>query len=176
MNKDRFFDIWKSISEDPLYDASNLCDPDERTKPLGSVIKLREFATQIHLLQLRSFSVQDRQKGVVSLSIKKDQLLQLSSEIQEHFELGEFIPPDENVEVSVSARSTNLFLSIECGRKRYRCGFDPDVKFMTSYLESYEDEGWIVKEEKFLDNYQDPIVLLKLFQGQLDSVNGSYTA
>ena len=174
MSNDRYFENWYSISKDPKQDLS-VSDPDERTRPLVNVKKLRDFASQIHILQLRSFSDEDREKEVASLSIAKDQLLQLSGVVREHFELGDFISPEQKAEIFVSTSSTELFLGVVSGARRIIYSFNPKVNFLTIKMEFSKNGDWYTCSEKPLDKYDDPEMILGFFKLKL-SVNGSDTA
>ena len=158
---------WLKISENPSQAFAEDSAEVERTKPLSSVVELRNFATDVNLLQYKNFSDEDKENGVVSVLIEKDQIFQLSQEIQRHLELEEFIPVGEKAEVFVSTSTRNLFLGVLSDDRRITFSFNSKVSYLTIKLECFEDGVWVIGEEKPLDDYGDPKIVLDLFQSQL---------
>jgi hypothetical protein len=173
MKKDRL-ENWFSAPNVSEYtprsfidDLGELSDK-EKTKPLDDVRKLREFASEIDVFLLTLPPQEDGDKEVVCKSVAKDKLLLLGKDVKNHFELEVFIPYEERAEIFISAGSEQLFLGVSSGSKRVVYKFDPHVRFLTAHFE-YDDEGvWKVGEEKFVDDYSDPMKVLEFFQNQED--------
>ena len=171
MKKERFedwFNVPFNVSKDTSLSFIDDLSDNEKTRPLGNVKKLRKVASEINIEQLTSFSKEDEKNGVVEKKLPKDQLLLLSEDVRNYFKLGDFIPHEEQAEIFISAGGEQLFLGVSSGSKRVKYKFDPYVRFLTARFE-YNDEGvWKTEEEKFVDDYKDPMMVLELFQNQED--------
>jgi len=87
---------WKDISDTPS-EAFAPEDDVERTRPLSGVVELRKLAAGINYLQLTSFKQKDDDKGIISVEIEKDKLLQLTQRTQKLLGLDEYIQPEETM-------------------------------------------------------------------------------
>ncbi|KKQ53408.1 MAG: hypothetical protein US72_C0001G0087 [Microgenomates group bacterium GW2011_GWC1_38_12] len=156
---------WKDISDTPS-EAFAPEDDVERTRPLSGVVELRKLAAGINYLQLTSFKQKDDDKGIISVEIEKDKLLQLTQRTQKLLGLDEYIQPEETAEVVVSAKTSNIFLRVIIGEKRVEYYFNPEVTFLAVKFQRFEDGEWILEEERPLDDYKDPKIVFELFENK----------
>lgn len=163
---------WRNNSVTP-QEAFRLGGEEDRTRPLSNVVELRSIAAEINFIQLTQLSEGDAERMEVTVLTAKDGLLPLNNKTREHFNLGEYVSPEEKVEVSIPANGDSLFLKVVSEGKGILYSFDSNVTMLTIKELCMEDGDWVEGEERLMDDYSDAKTVLELLKEELDSVGRS---